>query len=343
MGYKLAGFDVLGCNEIDPRMARAYVANHHPKYCFLEPIQDFVKRKHFPPELYDLDILDGSPPCSSFSMAGEREKKWGVKKRFREGQQEQVLDTLFFDFIALAGKLRPRVCIAENVKGMLAGTAMRYVERVVEEFEALGYTVQYQLLDASKMGVPQRRQRVFFIAIRNDIHREPVQLRFNQKPVIFDDIYVPDVDSRPVKHGKLYSYWKAAKPEDRTLASASFRVCGRRVGHCFPIMHRNEVLPTLVAAGRHVIFDEFRALNDEEQACAGSWPQDYDYAGNPKHYIIGMSVPPLMTYGVADAIYNQVLRDARPTETVMRPAIPPRLLRNQWLQAGKWSYDPNDI
>jgi DNA (cytosine-5)-methyltransferase 1 len=77
MGYKLAGFDVIGCNEIDPKMMAAYRANHNPKHSYLEPIQTFKNREDLPPELFDLDILDGSPPCSSFSMAGNREKDWG--------------------------------------------------------------------------------------------------------------------------------------------------------------------------------------------------------------------------------------------------------------------------
>ena len=68
MGYKLAGFDVLGCNEIDPKMIEAYRTNHNPKYSYLEPIQTFKERKDLPKELYNLDILDGSPPCSSFSI-----------------------------------------------------------------------------------------------------------------------------------------------------------------------------------------------------------------------------------------------------------------------------------
>ena len=106
MGYKLAGFDVLGCNEIDPKMIEAYKANHNPKYAYLEPIQTFKLRTDLPDELYNLDILDGSPPCSSFSMAGNREKDWGKDKVFREGQAMQVLDTLFFDFIDLAKKLQ---------------------------------------------------------------------------------------------------------------------------------------------------------------------------------------------------------------------------------------------
>ena len=87
MGYKLAGFDVIGCNEIDPKMMEAYKANHNPKYAFLEPIQTFKLREDLPEELYGLDILDGSPPCSSFSMAGNREKDWGKDKVFREGPQ----------------------------------------------------------------------------------------------------------------------------------------------------------------------------------------------------------------------------------------------------------------
>ena len=83
MGYKLAGYDVLGCNEIDKRLIEIYKLNHNPKYAFCEPIQDFKNRNDLPDELYNLDILDGSPPCSSFSMAGNREKDWGKDKHFR--------------------------------------------------------------------------------------------------------------------------------------------------------------------------------------------------------------------------------------------------------------------
>lgn len=130
MGYKLAGFDVVGCNEIDHRMMYAYCQNNDPKYPYLEPIQEFKLREDYPDELYNLDILDGSPPCSTFSMSGSREEAWGVEKKFREGQAEQVLDTLFFDFIDLAEKLQPKVVVAENVKGMLLGNAIEYVRDI---------------------------------------------------------------------------------------------------------------------------------------------------------------------------------------------------------------------
>ncbi|WP_250481369.1 DNA cytosine methyltransferase, partial [Caballeronia sp. GAOx1] len=81
-------------NDIDKKMIEVYKLNHNPKYSFLESITTFAKRKDLPKELYELDILDGSPPCSSFSMAGNREKDWGKEKIFREGQELQVLDTL---------------------------------------------------------------------------------------------------------------------------------------------------------------------------------------------------------------------------------------------------------
>jgi DNA (cytosine-5)-methyltransferase 1 len=80
MGYKLAGFNHLGGVEIDPKIAKVYQLNHKPKYLYLEDIREFVKRSDIPNELYNLDLLDGSPPCSSFSMAGNREKDWGKKK-----------------------------------------------------------------------------------------------------------------------------------------------------------------------------------------------------------------------------------------------------------------------
>ena len=163
MGYKMSGFEVIGCNEIDPEMMSIYKKNHNPKHTFLESIETFKLRKDLPKELYNLDILDGSPPCSSFSMAGSREKAWGKKKKFREGQAEQVLDDLFFHYIDLAKKLQPKIVVAENVKGMLQGNAKGYVKQIINLFNVAGYNVQLFLLNGATMGLPQKRERVFFV------------------------------------------------------------------------------------------------------------------------------------------------------------------------------------
>jgi len=115
LGYKLAGCDVIAANDIDPEMAYHYKLNLNPQHYFLCPVKDLVK-KQLPSELHHLDILDGSPPCSNFSVSGNREKDWGKKKHFREGQAVQVLDDLFFDYLNLVEKLKPKVAIAENVR-----------------------------------------------------------------------------------------------------------------------------------------------------------------------------------------------------------------------------------
>ena len=196
MGYKLAGFDVIGCNEIDPKVNQVYVTNHAPRFNFLGDIRELRKReRELPPELYNLDILDGSPPCSTFSLSGNREKDWGKEKVFREGQTAQVLDTLFFDFIALAKALQPKVVIAENVKGLLMGNAIDYVRRIYKDFEDAGYYCQHFLLDASKMGVPQMRNRVFFVCIRHDLGVNFLKVSdlFNVEPHISMDFNEPGI------------------------------------------------------------------------------------------------------------------------------------------------------
>lgn len=317
MGYKLAGYDVIGCNEIDPKMMEVYKINHNPKYSFLEPIQTFKNRQSFPDELYNLDILDGSPPCSSFSMAGNREKDWGKKKKFREGQKEQVLDTLFFDFIELAGKLKPKIVIAENVKGLLLGSAKSYVERILFDLEREGYYSKFFLLKSSVMGVPQKRERVFFIALRKDIAEKHLKFEynfFNQFPVLdlyFNEIEIPykeieqNYDGEKGKHipPKTFYYWEKIEPgQSCSLVHEK--------GHFFQELklHPNKVLPTLRAGSNSYYHYKIpRRLLDKEIQLAGSFPLDFNFLKNPVIYVVGMSVPPVMTAQIAHRIYNQWL------------------------------------
>jgi DNA (cytosine-5)-methyltransferase 1 len=317
MGYKLAGFDVLGCNEIDPKMIEVYKINHNPKYAFLEPIQTFKKRKDLPKELYELDILDGSPPCSSFSMAGRRDKDWGKEKKFREGQTEQVLDTLFFDFIDLAKELQPKIVIAENVKGLLMGTAKKYVKKIYEDFDKAGYYVQHFLLDASTMGIPQKRKRVFFIAIRKDLSNKLTKneifnenprlvLNFNEPKIIFDEFYQKGVDDRPCSKGKMFEYWSNRKYGDKNFCDTIERIEG--VHRCFNnyYVYKDKVPCTYTSNGDVMyLYDEYRKPNQFESCCIGSYPQDYEFKNVRYNYLIGMSVPPIMTAQIVTEIYNQ--------------------------------------
>jgi DNA (cytosine-5)-methyltransferase 1 len=320
MGYKLAGFDVLGCNEIDPKMIEAYKVNHNPKYAYLEPIQTFKLRKDLPKELYNLDILDGSPPCSSFSMAGNRGDDWGKEKKFREGQAEQVLDTLFFDFIDLAKELQPKIVVAENVKGLLLGEARNYVRRILKEFDEAGYYVVYNLLDASKMGVPQRRERVFFTAIRKDLsknilkqidmftYKPYLKLEFNENPIFFKDFYKENnVNDRPITAQECLKLWNLRKPGDLDMSYSAQRL-GKIKFWNYKYLIKDKI-PLTFPSGKDscFLFDEPRRPNKYEVCCIGAFPQDYNFNKTEYSYLIGMSVPPLMTARLANEIYNQWL------------------------------------
>ena len=317
MGYKLAGFDVLGCNEIDPKMIEAYKANHNPKYAFLEPIQTFKERKDLPQELYELDILDGSPPCSSFSMAGNREKDWGKEKKFREGQAEQILDNLFFDFIDLAKELQPKVVVAENVSGLMMGSAKDYVKRIYTAFQEAGYQLRIEpyLLDASTMGVPQRRRRVFFIALRNDLACDfmeqvdmfqtapKLDLTFNEKEIPFkeiDDIYTKEAETN-ICPSYLICWNKCEE------GNGFNTVHHKGMLHNSSKLDRNKVLPTIAAHrdGGSYHWLHPRPLTKKENCKAGSFPLDYNFLKLKSKYLIGMSVPPVMTAQIATEVFNQ--------------------------------------
>ena len=289
MGYKLAGFDVVAANDIDPKMAALYKLNHKPKQFFLAPVKDLIERDDLP----EVDILDGSPPCSVFSMTGLRDKAWGTKKKFREGQAEQILDDLFFDFIDLAKKLRPKVIVAENVKGMLIGKAKGYTKLIAKEIEAMeGYTVQVFLLNSASMGVPQKRERVFFIA--NRLNKRLV-LNFNERPIPFEELI--DHSDKSEKLTPLYQkQWANTLPGD-TIGSYNVE---KKIA-------LNAPSPTVVSATHNYNPVYKRHLNDIELTRIGSFPRDYNYNGEKANYVVGMSVPPLMMYGVAKAIEEQIL------------------------------------
>jgi DNA (cytosine-5)-methyltransferase 1 len=318
MGYKLAGFDVIGHNDIDKKMIEVYKANHNPKFSFLESITTFAKRKDLPKELYQLDILDGSPPCSSFSMAGNREKDWGKEKIFREGQELQVLDTLFFDFIDLAKELQPKVVVAENVKGLLLGNAKEYVKEIYKQFDSVGYYCQHFLLDASTMGIPQKRERVFFICLRKDLAKDflywqdmftetpKIKIEFNEPKIPFKKIYELNNKERLLT-GKALELWNDRIDTDIDLDNISTRNGRPNFMFNYKFLKLSKVANTIIANDTCCLYEEPRYRSKKELCDCGTYPQDYNFLKLRPEYLIGMSVPPVMTAQVASNIYEQWL------------------------------------
>jgi DNA (cytosine-5)-methyltransferase 1 len=310
LGYKLAGCDVIAANDTDPEMAYHYKLNLNPKHYFLCPIKDLLK-KELPQELYELDILDGSPPCSSFSMAGNREKDWGKDKHFREGQSKQVLDDLFFDYLNLVEHLKPKVAIAENVKGLIQGNAKGYVKLIMARFKAIGYNAQLFLVNAADCGVPQKRERVFFIALCGDIVKPKLVLKLNQKWVSTEEA---TSDCKNISESKLSpihsKLWQNIK-EGESLSNYYERIGQKTRSYSERKVDSKTPSCVLTSHSQHFLHWKYpRYLNYQEWKRLGSFPDDYqaktDKIGK---YMIGMSVPPKMMQQVAEAVIEQWLSE----------------------------------
>lgn len=313
MGYKRAGCDVIAACDIDPEMAYHYKLNHNPKYYFLCSVKDLLTMD-LPEELFGIDILDSSPPCSSFSMAGNREKDWGKKKHFREGQAEQVLDDLFFDYLDLVDRIKPKVAIAENVKGMITGKAKGYTKMVMARFKEIGYRPQLFLVNAADCGVPQKRERVFFCAIRDDIAAPKLQLAPKCKWVSageatedLQELTAEEIKDTAPSNFDL-KYW-AHVPQGEFYAGTIQKLEGRNSGFSQEKLSPYALCSTLTSKNDCKLhWSECRRLTYREWKRLGSFPDDYqaktDKIGK---YMIGMSVPPKMTEVVARAVIEQWL------------------------------------
>lgn len=309
MGYKLAGFRHLGGVEIDPRAAEVYRANHAPEMLFVEDLRAFNARAALPSELYDLDVLDGSPPCSTFSMAGSRENAWGKEKRFREGQAKQTLDDLVFVYCETVEKLRPRVFLMENVAGLTRGNASAYCFRIFRRLTEAGYRIQAFSLNAANMGVPQSRQRTFFIGLRDDLAQSLPRLNpcVSEPTIPFGDV-CDDADTAPNLCPSVAALWAKRRSGDLNLADVCKRERGRDSFFNYALALRDRVCPTVCANNCITRFDLPRSLNARELLRVSSFPSDYKAPANVMPFYCGMSVPPVMMAHVASAIYEQWLK-----------------------------------
>ena len=302
MGYKLAGFNHLGGVEIDPPIADIYKTNHNPKHLYNLDIRDFNKLENLPSELYDLDILDGSPPCSTFSMAGSREKAWGKEKVFREGQKMQSLDDLVFVYCDTIIKLQPKVFLLENVKGIIQGNAKLYSKQIVEKMTKAGYNVQVFCLNAASMGVPQKRERVFFIGHKNEYNLPKLKLEFNEVAIPFGEID-NNTKGKTITGEKL-KYWEIC-PKGNSLSKVhpkgnyfgSYKISENVVSNT---VIGNDSSPIL-----HYKYPNY--LSNDNICQIGTYPLDYNFKTIEPKYLIGMSVPPVMTAQIANQIRIQWL------------------------------------
>lgn len=320
LGYRMAGFRVLWANEFIEAAQETYRANHPSSILDGRDIRS-VKGSEILSAIHmaegDIDVFDGSPPCSAFSTAGSREDGWGKVKSYSDTKQR--VDDLFYEYIRLIGELRPRTFVAENVSGLVKGTAKGYFKRIISQMKAHGYRVRAAVLDAQWLGVPQGRQRLIFIGVREDLgveprHPTPLQTRFSLRdaiPWIRDPSALvrecPD-DAPAIERFAIGAAWATVPPG----GGASERY--------FSLVLPDERRPcptitqTAGVAGAASVVHPFEARKfsclELRRICG--FPDDFVLTGDYRRRVerLGRSVPPLMMMQIANAVRG-ILVEAR--------------------------------
>lgn len=308
MGYKLAGYRHLGGVEIDKKLVNIYNINHHPEYLYNCDIRAFNNRSDLPDILYNLDVLDGSPPCSSFSIEGNREKDWGKIKKFAEGQEKQSLDDLVFHYCNMIIKLKPKCFLLENVKGLILGNAKIYLKNIVNKLKESGYIIQIFLLNAASMGVPQKRERIFIIGHKKEYNLPELVMDFKEKPILFGEM--TNRKNGPKPSERILDLLKHKRKTDLALKAIQLRCNRKYQDFSQNIVHDNKVPLTMLANNCYIKYSNNYHISTEDILSIGSFPQDYNFVNNSLKnikFIVGMSVPPVMMANIAHQIYLQWL------------------------------------
>lgn len=329
-GYRLAGGKILAINEFIEAAQIAYHKNYPSTHIFKDDVrklsgQDILNV--IGKKVGELDILDGSPPCASFSIAGLREKAWGKEKKYSD--KTQRVDDLFYEFARLVKEIQPKVFIAENVKGLTLGSASNLLgssqmsmfeseneqDTIYNTLVNCGYKVRYKVLNAANYGVAQSRERVIFIGLRNDLngtitYPKPFDYVLNAIDVLQDVVNTPkDIQDATHKEGVVKSYivqMKEGESGDKYAPSGYFGL--QRI-------NRNKPSPTICQRQGNkgaclIHWEENRELSVPELIRLMSFPDDY-YLGEKytnKTERLGRAVPPLLMKAIASHVYETLIK-----------------------------------
>ena len=312
LGYRMAGFKVVWASEFIEAAAEVYAKNN-PRTILdrrdIRVVQSEEILAAIGVASGELDILDGSPPCSSFSTAGKREKGWGKVKKYSDGAQRT--DDLFFEFVRVLRGVRPRVFVAENVSGLVKGTAKGYFLEILAALKGSGYRVSCKVLDAQWLGVPQSRTRTIFVGVRDDlgvdpVHPTPLPYRYAINEAI------PFVNSPWVVENGADIRRFCTGAEWKNLAE------GEQSAKYFSLQraHRGRPSPTIlashgsagIASVTHPLEPRKFSIGELKRICA--FPDDFVLLGSyaQQWERLGRAVPPVMMSHIAATIRDKILR-----------------------------------
>ena len=344
-GYRLAGGNILCVNEFVEEARNTYKENYPNTPILPDDIiklsgQEFLDISGL--DVGELDILDGSPPCSAFSMAGNvshgkgntHKDAFGKTKGYSDIKEVSNIEDLFFEFLRVADVIKPKVIIAENVAGLTMGEAKQYFNKIQNTFEKIGYDVCAKVLNSAYFGVPQSRSRVFFIGVRSDITLQ-IGLTFMNIESIFPTESKSMVILKEALNNLEYDDEEVKTLTEKFTNTAYWRDTGSKMpinpekvltgmdyhhkGHHFNLkrVSLEKPAPTLTAMGSNDTtagafhWNEPRKLTIGELKRIQSLPDDFVLTGkwNQKSERIGRMVPPLLLKSIADSVYENVIKE----------------------------------
>ncbi len=295
LGFKQSGFDIVWANDNDKDAVETYKHNIGSEIICADISQIDVKT------IPDCDVMIGGFPCQGFSVANT--KRSVLDKR----------NKLYLQYIRVLKKKKPKVFLAENVKGILTLEKGMIIKAIIEDFSNAGYNVQYKLLNAADYGVPQTRQRVIIVGTRRDINRE---------------FHFPDpTHDKLAANGKLL--WVSVKealqnipdpdgPNANSVPNNEYSkyklVMKNYTGH--RVTDPNKPSPTILARGNggggvcaipH--YNGRRRMTVRESATIQSFPLDFEFIGSrgSTYRQVGNAVPVKLSKILAESIKHFLL------------------------------------
>ena len=316
LGVEKAGFNTLGLIEYDKDAADTLKKNR-PNWNVINDdianISCLDLEKYFSIKKGELDLLSGGAPCQAFSYAG---KRLGL---------EDARGTLFYHYALFLEKLQPKMFLFENVRGLLTHDHGKTYSTMLDIFTRAGYTIDKQVLNAWNYGVPQKRERLITIGIRNDLVGK-TEYRFpkahSYKPVLRDVLLdCPDGPGVPYgeKKRKIFElvpaggYWRDIDP---AIAKEYMKSCWDMEGGRTGILRRMSLdepsLTVLTSPSQkqtercHPL--EARPFTVRENARCQTFPDDWEFCGNvsAQYKQVGNAVPVNLAYDIAKEIANSI-------------------------------------
>ncbi len=342
-GYKMSGGDIRLAIDFQETCIENYLNNYPNTPHICSDIRSLTGKqilKKIGMKPRELDILDGSPPCPPFSMSGNKKKGWNQTKQVY-GKLQTNIEDLTFDFIDIAKTIQPKVIVCENVKGLTMSPVKSHFNKMLNGFQRIGYQTTFKVLNSVNYGVPQKRERVFIVSIRNDvleklghniggmvfpdfttrIFPEPSSDKYTLKDAIFELLKdKKNIEEGHILEDEMKSHSKYEFVKKLTKNPIAYQSVGdvNPTGNLFQTRRVpwNEPSQTLLEKGLETTFfshlhpDYDRGFTTYEAMRIMGLPRDYELVGNLNERLgkIGLMVAPPQMFHLSRHIYENVLK-----------------------------------